>query len=236
MRLFKVVSVILGVLLALMGVLSVASGVLVLVVDRLYSDSSGFFSTATQTVGSNGFVLTAPDINGQLSGRWQNWGLSHARTTVRVTGSTRLPTPVFIGIGSTAQVSKYVSGVPRDRITSIDLRAGLVEYDHVDGTVLPGDPAEQDIWVAEVGGTGIQTLEWELQDGDWALLVMNGDASAPVAVDMKLSARFDIIEPLIIGLMAGGVVVLALGIVLFVLGVRRRHDRGRTPGVHPAPR
>jgi|LSQX01.2.fsa_nt_gb hypothetical protein len=236
MRLLKAVSVILGVLLALTGVLSAASGVLVLVVDRLYSDSSGFFSTATHTVGSNGFVLTVPDVNGQLSGRWQSWGLSHAQATVRVTGSSRLPTPVFIGVAPTAQVSKYVSGVARDRITSIDLRAGSVEYDHVDGTVLPGDPAKQDIWVAEVGGAGSQTLEWELQDGDWALLVMNGDASAPVAVDVRLSARFDIIEPLIIGLMAGGVAVLALGIVLLVFGTRRRYSRDRTAGVHPAPR
>ncbi|NLO28542.1 MAG: hypothetical protein GX113_10275 [Actinobacteria bacterium] len=236
MRLLKAVSVILGVLLALTGVLSAASGVLVLVVDRLYSDSSGFFSTATHTVGSNGFVLTVPDVNGQLSGRWQSWGLSHAQATVRVTGSSRLPTPVFIGVAPTAQVSKYVSGVARDRITSIDLRAGSVEYDHVDGTVPPGDPAKQDIWVAKVGGAGSQTLEWELQDGDWALLVMNGDASAPVAVDVRLSARFDIIEPLIIGLMAGGVAVLALGIVLLVFGTRRRYSRDRTAGVHPAPR
>ncbi len=236
MRLLKVVSVILGVLLTLMGALSVAAGIFVLVVDRLYSDPSGFFSTSTQTVGSNGFALTAPDINGQLAGRWQRWGLTHAQTTIRVTGSSRLPIPVFIGVGSTAQVSKYVSGAARDRVTSIDLRAGSVEYDHVDGTTLPGPPSRQDIWVAEVTGIGSQTLEWELQEGDWALLIMNGDASAPVAVDMELSARFGIIEPLIIGLIAGGVVLLATGITLSVVGARRGPRRGRIGERDPVPR
>jgi hypothetical protein len=226
MRALKVVSVILGVLLALVGVLSLASGVFLLVVDRRYSDPSGFFSTATQTVGSDGFALTAPDINGQLAGGWQRWGLSHAQATVRVTGSSRLPAPVFIGIGPTAQVSKYVSGVARDRITSIDLRAGSVEYDHVDGTTLPAPPAEQDFWVAKVTGSGSQTLEWALQEGDWALLIMNGDASPPVAVDMKLGARFGIIEPLTVALTAGGVVFLVGGVTLAVIGARRRSRRG----------
>jgi hypothetical protein len=226
MRLLKVVSMILGVLLALVGVLSVVAGAFVLVVDRRYSDSSGFFSTATQTVGSSGFALTAPDINGQLAGGWERWGLSHAQATVRVTGSSKLPAPVFIGIGPTEQVSKYVSGAARDRITSIDLRTGSVEYDHVDGTTQPAPPGEQDFWVAKVAGTGSQTLEWALQEGDWALVIMNGDASPPVAVDMKLSARLGIIEPLIIGLTAGGVVLLAGGVTLAVVGARRRSRRG----------
>lgn len=222
MRLLKIVLLILGIVLALVGALSVAAGAFVLSLDSRYSDSSGFFTTPTQTIGSNGFALTVPDINGQLAGDWQRWGLSHARPTVRVSGSSRLPSPVFVGIGPTVEVSRYVSGVARDRITSIDLRAGSVEYDHEDGTVLPAPPQEQDFWVAKVAGDGRQTLEWTLREGDWAVVIMNADGSAPVAVDMRLGARFGIIEPLIIGLLAGGVVLLAGGLTLIVVGVRRR--------------
>jgi hypothetical protein len=227
MRLLKIVSVILGVSLALVGVLSVVCGGFLLGVERGHSDPSGFFTTPTLTIGSNGFVLTVPDINGQLAGEWQRWGLSHARATMRVTGSSKLPAPIFIGIGPTAQVSKYVSGVARDRITSIDPRAGSVEYDHVDGTAFPPPPKEQDFWVAKVVGTGSQTLEWALEEGDWAVVIMNGDASAPVAVDMGLGARFGIIKPMIIGFIAGGVVFLAVGIALVVVGARRRPRPGQ---------
>jgi len=222
MRLSKVVLLILGIVLAIAGALSVASGAFVLSLDSRYGDHSGFFSTPTQTIGSNGFALTAPNINGQLTGEWQRWGLSHARTTVRVTGSSKLPGAVFIGIGPTAEVSTYVSGVARDRITSIDLRAGSVEYDHVDGTAIPAPPEAQDFWVAKVAGTGSQTLEWTLSEGDWAVVIMNADGSPPVAVDMRLAARFGIIKLLIVGLLAGGVILLAIGLTLILVGARRR--------------
>ncbi|MBN1629518.1 MAG: hypothetical protein JW990_07135 [Thermoleophilia bacterium] len=227
MRPLKIVLLILGVVLALAGALSVASGAFVLSLDSRYSDASGFFTTPTQTIGSNGFALTVPDINGQLAGEWQRWGLSHARATVRVTGSSKLPGAVFVGIGPTAQVSKYVAGIARDRVTSIDLRAGSVEYDHEDGTALPAPPDEQDFWAAKAAGNGRQTLEWTLQEGDWAVVIMNADGSAPVAVDMRLGARFGVIKPLIIGLLVGGVVVLAGGLTLIVVGARRRPRGGR---------
>jgi hypothetical protein len=221
MRALKIIWVIVGILLALAGAVSVAAGGFVLGLDRFHSSASGFFTTPSQTVGSNGFALTAPDINGQLVGRWERWALSQAGATMRVTGSSKLPAPVFIGVAPTARVSRYLSGVARDRITSIDLTAGSVNYEHVDGTTLPAPPGEQDFWAAEVSGTGSQTLEWALQEGDWAVVIMNGDASAPVAVDVKLGA-FGIIYPLIGGLTAGGVVLLAIGVTLIVFGSRPR--------------
>ncbi len=221
MRLLKVVLLVLGVLLALAGTLSVACGGFVMGVHRHHSDPSGFFTTRDQDVGSNGFALTVPDVNGQLTGEWQRWGLARARATVRVTGASKLPAPVFIGIGPTAQVSTYVSGAARDRIKSIDLLAGAVEYDHVDGTAIPAPPEDQSFWVAKVAGAGSQTLEWDLREGDWAVVIMNGDASAPVVAEVRLGARFGIVEPLIIGLTAVGVVLLALGATLIVVGVRR---------------
>lgn len=229
MRLFKIFSVALGVLLTLAGVLLVAAGGFTLGIVRGHTDPSGFFTTPVQTIGSRGFALTVPDINGQLVGEWQRWGLARARATVRVTGSSKLDTPVFIGVGPTARVSKYVSGVARDRIKSIDLRGSSVQYDHVDGTMPPSPPGEQDFWVAKVAGSGSRTLEWALQQGDWAVVIMNEDASAPVAVDMRLSARFGIIKPLIAGLIAAGTVFLAVGVALVVMGGRDVSRRGWEP-------
>ena len=220
MRPLKIILVIFGVLFALAGVVSVTSGGFVLGLYRFHSAPSGFFMTPSQTVGSNGFALTAPDINGQLVAQWERWVLSQAGATIRVTGSSKLPAPVFIGVAPTARVSKYLSGVARDRITSIDLTAGSVRYDHVNGKTVPAPPEEESFWVAKVAGTGSQTLEWALREGDWAVVIMNGDASAPVAADVRLGARFGIIHPLIVGLTAAGAVLLALGAALMVFGSR----------------
>lgn len=222
MRALKIVSVILGILIVLAGTALVTAGGFVLGVYGSQRDPSGFFTTPSQTVGSYGFALSAPNINAQLGPRWEKWIPSRARATVRITGASELPAPLFIGIGPTARVSNYLSGVPRDKITSIDLTAGTVQFAHVDGTTFPAAPGRQSFWVAKVEGTATQTLDWALQTGDWTVVIMNGDASAPVAATMSIGARFDVIKPLIIGLTVGGLVVLAIGATLIVLGTRRR--------------
>lgn len=230
MSALKVIALILGVVLILAGLAAMAGGGVVLGLDRSYSDDDGFFMTPSQTIGSNGFALTVPDINEQLTSDWQRWGLARAQTTLRVTGLSKLPAPVFIGVGPTGQVSQYVSGVTRDRVTGVDLRAGTVEYDHVDGNSFPASPRQQDFWTAQVSGAGSQTLEWALEQGDWAVVIMNADASAPVAVDVRLGARFGIIQRLIVGLFAGGAALLAIGVLLLYFGFRRRRA---APGVPP---
>lgn len=224
MHLRKTVLVILGVLLALAGALSVASGGFVFGLERRHADSQGFFTTSARTIGSNGFALTAPDVNGQLVGERLRWGLSHARATVRVTAASQLPAPVFIGVGPTAEVSEYVADVARDRVTSIDLWMGTVRHDHVDGTDVPAPPGEQSFWVAAAEGTGSQTLEWTLREGDWTVVIMNADAGAPVAAEVSLGARFGIIKPLLVGLVAIGLVLAALGVILVVVGTRSGSD------------
>ena len=222
MRFLKIVSVILGILFALAGTALVTSGGFVLGVYGSQRDPTGFFTTPSQTVGSYGFALSAPNINAQLGPRWQRWIPSRVGATIRITGSSELPAPLFIGIAPTTRASKYLAGVPRDKITSIDLTAGSVQYAHVDGTTLPPAPGKQSFWVAKVEGTGTQTLEWALQQGDWTVVIMNADASAPVAATMSMGARFGVFKPLIAGLTAGGLVLLAIGAALLVLGARRR--------------
>jgi hypothetical protein len=229
MRLLKIVSVIFGILFALAGAALVTSGGFVLGVYGTQRDPSGFFTTPNQIVGSYGFALTAPNINAQLGPRWEKWVPSRARATVRITGASKLPAPLFIGIAPTPRVSKYLAGVPRDRITSIDLSAGTVQYAHVDGTTIPSAPGKQGFWVAKVEGTGTQTLEWALQQGDWTVVIMNGDGSAPVAATMSVGARFGVFKPLVAGLAGGGFVLLAIGATLIVLGTRRRRTARSQP-------
>lgn len=224
----KTFAVILGIVVALTGVLSVTAGGFVLGVYRAHGAASGFFSTPSRTVGSNGFAVTVPDINEQLAAGWQRWVLSRAEATVRVSGVSRLPAPLFVGIAPTAVVSEYLSGVARDRITGIDLAAGSIDHDHVDGKRVPAPPQEQRFWEAKTSGSGSQTLEWSMREGDWAIVIMNGDGSAPVAADLRLGARLGIIYPLTAGVTALGVVLLGLGAVLILRGSRRR-ARGRTP-------
>lgn len=225
MRPVKIVAIILGILLALPGLAFVTSGGFLLGVYTTQRDSSGFFTSPDQQVGSYGFALTVPNINTTLGPRWERWVPARGNVTVRIKGVSELPAPLFIGIGPTGRVSKYLSGVPRDKITHIDWVAGSVEYTHVDGTTLRTAPGKQGFWLAKEEGPGTQTLEWQLQQGDWTVVIMNADASAPVAATMSVGARFGILMTIVIGLTAGGVVLLAVAATLIVLGARRRRPR-----------
>ena len=222
MRPVKIVAIILGIVLALPGVALVASGGFLLGVYATQRDPSGFFTSPSQQVGSYGFALTAPDINATLGPRWERWVPARGKVTVRIEGDSLLPAPLFVGVGPTGRVSRYLAGVTHDKLTRIDWMADSVEYGHIDGTKRPSAPGKQSFWVARGQGSGAQTLEWRLQPGDWTVVIMNADASAPVAATMTVGAQFGILTPIVIGLTAGGVVLLAIAATLIVLGARRR--------------
>ena len=223
MRPLKVVAIILGLVFALAGLAFVTSGGFLLHYGG-QRDQSGFFMSPDKQVGSRGFALTAPDISGSLGPRLERWVPAWGNVTVRIRGYSELPTSLFIGMAPTAGVSVYLSGVDHDKITTIDWRDQSVEYAHVDGTKLPLAPGKQSFWVAKKQGPGLQTLEWKLQPGDWTVVVMNGDGSAPLAATIQVGARLGILRTLVVALIAGGVALLAGGATLIYFGVRRRRQ------------
>ena len=100
------------------------------------------------------------------------------------------------------------------------------------GTQVPARPADQPFWAASASGAGEQQLEWDLRSGSWAVVIMNADASAPVVVDMKAGARSNLLWPVFVGLLVGGIVFLLIGVPLIVLGAA---GLGRGKGGPPQP-
>lgn len=58
----------------------------------------------------------------------------------------------------------------------------------------------------------------KLQTGAWAVVVMNADASPRVAVNLQAGFRSDLLQPLGIGLLVGGGVLLLIGVPLILMG------------------
>ncbi len=134
-----------------------------------------------------------------------------------------------------------MTGVAHDEVTNFGWFSASVRYIYFDGGAPSAPPGQQDFWVVEQEGSGAQTLEWDIQDGNWTAVVMNGDATAPVSATVSLGARFGILLPIGIGLTVVGIVLLAVGIVLIVLGARRPRLAGQTQqptaqGRHTWPR
>ena len=227
MRPAKIVAIVIGVLLVIIGLALLVPGSLLLWVDGTQKDSGGFFSTSGRALTSSGYALTTPDVKLDLgSGNWiPGGGLVQIKVTSNGTA------PVFVGIGPTDQVATYLNGVAYDEVTNLGWFSSSVQYRHFEGGAPSTPPGQQTFWVAKQEGQGPQTLQWGVQGGDWTALIMNGDASTPVSASVSLGARLGFLLPLGIGITIGGVILLAVGILLIVLGARR--PRQQVPPGYP---
>jgi hypothetical protein len=63
--------------------------------------------------------------------------------------------------------------------------------------------------VASNAGSGTQTVEWEVEQGRWAVAVMNAGGGRGVAADVRVAARTRLAVPAAIALFAGGLLLLA---------------------------
>ena len=127
---------------------------------------------------------------------------------------------VFIGVGPARQVLAYLAGSPYDVVSGVDGRTSTVDLRRVPGAGEPPAPTAQSFWVAQVSGSGQQTLDWSLASGRYLFVIMNADGAAGVDVQ----ARAGVSAPWVFGAgvaaLAVGVLVVILGAVMLALGLR----------------
>jgi hypothetical protein len=237
MRPAKIVAIVIGALLILIGIGLLVPGSLLLWLNNAGRDGEGFFMTSTRSLGSEGYALTTPEVDlGMGPGDWVPAG---GVGTLRIRATSSSGDPVFIGIGPADEVSAYLDGVAHDEVTNLGWFSSSVEYRTYEGGAPAAPPGQQTFWIVKQEGAETQTLEWDLQGGNWTAVLMNADASAPVEARVSLGAHIDILFPIGIGLTVAGVVLLAVGILLIVLGARRPRKPlqpesvGAPPGAQP---
>ncbi len=223
----RIVSLVVGSLVALVGIGLLAGGAILGWALATQRDDAGYFTTSNQRFTTDSYALTSDKIDlGDPGphgfGEWAN-------ATVRVSVDSADSGDVFVGIAREADVETYLTGVPHDDITRTNNfgRSPNAEYrrENVDGTSLPAPPATQTFWVAQATGVGTQDVTWHVEGGSWAILVMHADATPNVTADVQLGGQVDYLVPIAIGLALGGIVMLAGGAALIVVGVARPHLR-----------
>ncbi len=239
MRAGKIVALVAGILMVLISLALLVPGGVLLGLYGTQRDDAGFFNTSERTLTSNGYALVTPDVDlnmGHMAGAWLPTG---HRAALRVGATSDTGTAVFVGIGPSDEVAGYLAGVDYDEVTDFGWAWEQVKYRHLDGVAPAALPGAQDFWVAEEEGAGAVTLDWDIRDGNWTAVIMNADATAPVSATVSLGARFDILFPIGLGLVIGGVILLGVGILLIVLGARRPpappYVQGQMPYAPAAP-
>lgn len=240
MKTGRIVALVVGCLLALPAVAMLLGGGALTAAYAFARDDDGYFSATIDRVATDTVAVTAEELNLGADPGSPDWLLDTLDVDVRLQATpVASQDPLFVGVGPAADVSRYLTGVAHERV--IDVNDDLVpEYEAVAGTEEVAAPADQTFWVAQTSGTGRQQVTWEADEGEWAVVMMNADASPGVAAEVRVGAKSDVVLPLALTLLGVGAALLALAVTLIVVAARgeRRADgtpAGPVPWAEPTP-
>ena len=217
----RIVLVVVGSLVALLGAALLAAGGVLLWADRTERDDDGFLTTPTERFERDSYAIVSENIDFFEAETGSDWVISEGILgDVRLRGASVDDGEVFVGIGPTSEVESYLAGVEHDEVTDLDFDPFSPEYRRITGGEPEGPPTEQTFWAASASGTGTRTAVWDPESGDWTLVVMNADGSRGVAAELSVGAEADFLLWLAIGLLIAGVLLLGGGATMIVFGAR----------------
>jgi hypothetical protein len=219
----RVVLIVLGVLLTVLGALTaIGGGALMALFGSNDTVSSSVQQVSTPTRALVSQVAAIQDTSGIQT----TVGTIRLRVTATSAGAGG---PVFIGIGPAAAVDRYLSQVGHDVATDVTLTPFHLTLVRHDGTASPAPPGSQPFWVAKASGNHA-TVSWTVTDGSFRLVAMNANGTAPVRFGAQVALTVPHLFAIGVGVLVGGIVLLLVGVLLLVLGVRARP---RPPGIGP---
>jgi hypothetical protein len=222
-----IVAVVVGCVLLVSAFASLAGGAAIVWANETQRDADGFFQSNTERFEVLGHALTSERIDLGLD---QEQGATLGDlATVRLRVDGGRERPVFVGIGPSDAVHDYLEGVAAARIEEISSSPFRVDYRFTRGGPPPRPPGGETFWAAAVSGPGTQDLVWDVESGDWTVVVMNADGSAGIGVDASAGVKLDWLGALGAGLLIGGIVTLVVATALVVAGVLGMARHGGPP-------
>ncbi len=217
----RIVAVIIGGVLALtaIGLIFAGVGLVTAAAVRskegvVWSDPIGVATPRYAVTGDRFHIRDYP-------GEWLQQGLIDLRLEVATTNGK----PLFAGVGPAPDVDRYLGGVGHDVAIDFGGNRPKFETKPVEGSAPPSPPADQKFWVASTASPAGTPLIWSVVPGDWSVVILNADASAGIAGQVRVGAYLPFLAPI-------GGAILAVGLLLaaaatFLLVWATRSPRGR---------
>ena len=217
----RIASLVAGSIAAVLAIGLIAAGTL-LFWGESEKDEQGYLSTGKDRYAASTYALASDNLDIDLDGA--GWIMDRddlGKVRLAVESSAGKPR-LRRGIARTSDVADYLRGTAhtefyRHRHYS-PFHASDRDRDH--GGDRPAVPADQDFWAASAHGSGTQTIAWDLQDGDWSIVVMNADASRGVDTDISAAAKIPFLATLAWVSLAGALMLLITAGTLVYLGLR----------------
>ena len=208
-----------GTIASLIAVALVAGGGLALWGSSL-KDDDGYLRTDTERFTADTRALATDNLDVDL-GDADFIAQSDDLGKIEVSAQSREDQAVFVGIARTTDVERYLGGVPHTTVNDIDVAPFRADYERHSGQRHPVSPEHAGIWVASSQGTGKQSIDWEIDDGDYSVVVMNADGSLGVDADVSAGANVPYLDELGWSAIGSGAFALILGIGLIALAARK---------------
>jgi hypothetical protein len=210
----RITGLVIGALLVLLSLVLLGGGGTALWADRTQRDA-GYATTDVHHFSTSGSALATEST--ELGSAGVGWLYSPGlmdKVRIRVTPSSG--PPLFVGIGPSTEVDRYLAGVDHTVITAF----WGDKTEAVDGGPPPSAPGTQDFWVASATGSGPQTLVWDPADGSWTVVVMNADGQPGINVGADLGAKVPALPWIAVGFLALGAILMGGGALLIVGAIR----------------
>ena len=216
----RIASIVAASVAAVVALGFIAAGALLLWGDSK-TDDEGYLATGKERYAASTYALASDNLDIDLDGA--GWIMDRDDVgKVRLAVESSAGKPVFVEIARAGDVSDYLSGTAYTSVTEVDYSPFHVSYrdrDHA-GDHRPALPADQDFWAASAHGSGTQTVNWELEDGDWSIVVMNADGSRGVHTDISAAAQVPFLGTLGWVSLGGALALFITAATLMYLGLR----------------
>jgi hypothetical protein len=216
----RIAAIVAGGVAAVLAIGFIAGGALLLWGDSK-KDDEGYLSTGKDRYAASTYALATDNLDVDLDGA--GWIMDRDDLgNVRLAVESSADKPVFVGIAHTSDVTNYLQETSYTSVTDIDYSPFHASYRDRDqgGDRRPARPADQDFWAASAHGSGTQTVAWDLEDGDWSIVVMNADGSRGVDTDISAAAKIPFLGTLGWVSLGGALVLLITAGTLVYLGLR----------------
>ena len=216
----RVVSAVIGSLLVLLGLGFAGAGGTLALAGATERDD-GFLMTPTTALASDTYAIASEDAQVDTEGA-PTWVPSAFLGEVRIHARADAGVPLFVGVAPTADVEGYLGDVARDTLR--EFRVGKAVLETTDGGAPATPPGEQTFWLAQATGTDA-TLTWDLEDGDWTIVLMREDGTSGVAADVSTGAELPVLNAVVAVLFVLAGLSLLVGALLIAVPVRNASRR-----------
>ena len=213
----RIAAVAIGSLLVLLSLVLLGVGGTALWADRTQREG-GYATSDVHNFSSEGSAVATESTD--LGSAGVGWLYSPGvlgNVRIRVT-PTNSNSALFVGIGHTSDVDRYLSGVQHTVISDF----WTEKVDTIAGSASVPRPGRQSFWAASDAGVGARTLTWDPKDGAWTVVVMNANGRPGVAVGADLGAKVPALPWIGLGFLVAGAIFLAGGALLVAGAFRGR--------------